>query len=76
MSEMFLGYTIPRSALEKTPFQNISFALTGRNLFFFYKNTMHIDPESGYSSGNTGNGFEHSSLPTTRSYGFNLNISF
>ncbi len=76
MREMVLGYTIPRSALEKTPFQNVSFALTGRNLFFFYKNTMHIDPESGYSSGNTGNGFEHSSLPTTRSYGFNLNISF
>ncbi len=76
MREMVLGYTLPASLLDNTPLQSVSLAFTGRNLFFLYKNTMHIDPESGYSSGNTGNGFEHSSLPSTRSYGFNLRVSF
>ena len=76
MREMVLGYNVPKDLLEKTPFQGVSVALTGRNLFFFYKNTIHIDPESGFSSGNTGNGFEHSSIPTTRSYGFNIKVSF
>jgi hypothetical protein len=35
-----------------------------------------IDPESGYSSGNTGGGFEHCAIPTTRSLGFNLKVNF
>ena len=36
----------------------------------------HIDPEAGYSSGNTGNGIEQSTLPSTRSIGFNLKVGF
>jgi hypothetical protein len=35
-----------------------------------------IDPESGYSSGNTGGGFEHSAIPTLRSFGFNIKVGF
>jgi len=41
-----------------------------------FKPADHIDPEAGYSSGNTGNGIEQSTLPSTRSIGFNLRVGF
>ena len=76
MREISLGYTIPRKLLEKTFINGLTVSLVGRNLFFFY-NAMHdIDPESGYSSGNTGGGFEHCAIPTTRSLGINLKADF
>ncbi len=68
MREMVLGYTIPSKWL------NVS--LFGRNLFFFYKAIDHVDPESGYSSGNTGSAIEHMSLPSTSSYGLSLKFNF
>jgi len=76
MREASLGYSLPKKVLSKTPFTDIQLSLVGRNLFFFYNAMNDIDPESGYSSGNTGGGFEHSAIPTTRSIGFNLKVNF
>jgi hypothetical protein len=74
--EAFLSYTFPNNIVSKLKMTNLTLAVTGRNLFFFYKPADHIDPEAGYSSGNTGNGLEQTSLPSTRSVGFNLRFSF
>ncbi|MEH6681097.1 MAG: SusC/RagA family TonB-linked outer membrane protein [Sediminicola sp.] len=70
-----VGYNFPSSILDKTPFKSASLSLVGRNLLILYKTTDNIDPESNYSSGN-GQGLENFGLPTTRSYGFDLNVKF
>ena len=46
------------------------------NLLFLYNAAGDIDPEATYSSGPTSTAFEHSSLPSTRSYGINLKLNF
>lgn len=73
--EFSVGYTIPRKALSKTPFQAIKLSLVGRNLFMIYSKTKGFDPEAGFTSSNA-QGIEFGSMPTLRSYGFNLNVSF
>jgi TonB-linked SusC/RagA family outer membrane protein len=76
MREVVLGYSLPKEILSKTPLSDVQLSFVGRNLFFFYNAMDDIDPESGYSSGNTGGGFEHCSIPTTRSVGFNIKVNF
>ncbi len=76
LREARLSYTFPTELISKIKLTNMTLALTGRNLYFFYKPAEHIDPEAGYSSGNTGNGIEQSSMPSARSIGFNLRLGF
>ncbi len=76
MREASLSYSFPRAWVSKLKMTNLTLTATGRNLFFFYRPADHIDPEAGYSSGNTGNGIEQSTLPSTRSIGFNLRVNF
>jgi TonB-linked SusC/RagA family outer membrane protein len=76
LRELILAWDMPGRILSHTPLTSVQLSLVGRNLFFFY-NAMHdVDPESGYSSGNTGGGFEHCSIPTLRSIGFNIKVGF
>jgi hypothetical protein len=44
-------------------------------LFIIYKNVPNIDPDSNYNNG-SGMGLEYGSLPSRRSYGFNVNVKF
>jgi TonB-linked SusC/RagA family outer membrane protein len=75
MREINLSYRLPQTLLGKTPFSNISLSLVGRNLFYFSRNTDGFAPEAAsFNAGNTGLGFESSSLPFTRQIGFNLNL--
>jgi TonB-linked SusC/RagA family outer membrane protein len=76
LRELVLAYTIPGKILSGTPLNDVQISLVGRNLFFFYNAMKDVDPESGYSSGNTGGGFEHCAIPTLRSLGFNVRIGF
>ena len=76
LREVVLGARLPAKWLRKMPIDNVNISFVGRNLFFFYKAMDHFDPETGFSSGNTGNGIEHLSLPSTSSYGINLKINF
>lgn len=76
LREVALTYDFPAKMLRNTFIQSASLSAIGRNLFFFYNAAGDIDPESSYSSGPAGTAFEHSSLPSTRSYGLNLKINF
>jgi len=76
LREVMLSYNFNKRMLARTPFKNISIALTGRNLFFLYRASKDTDPESGFNSGNIGNGFENHALPTTRSLGGSLRFEF
>ncbi len=74
--EAFLSYSFPYKLVSRWKLTSLDLSITGRNLYFFYRPADHIDPEAGYSSGNTGNGIEQSTLPSTRSIGFNLKLGF
>ncbi len=76
MRQMTLGYRLPSSFISKTPFQSVKVSIVGRNLFYISRNVDNIDPESTYSSRNDSQGFEYGTIPTTRSWGFNLNVRF
>lgn len=75
LREASIGYTFPRSILRKTPLQGVKLSLVGRNLWMIYSKTKGFDPEAGYSTGNA-QGLEFGSMPTLRSIGFNVNVSF
>jgi hypothetical protein len=73
LREVTLGYTLPNSVLENSPFKNITLSLVGRNLAILYKEIPHLDPESTLSSNNI-QGIEGAQLPSIRSWGFNLSF--
>ncbi len=70
-----LGYMLPTSFLNGTPFQSANISLVGRNLLLIYNAATNIDPESNYNNSNA-QGLENFGLPSTRSYGVNLNLNF
>lgn len=70
-----LGYSLPNSLLQRTPFEALTLSFVARNLFFLYKKAQNIDPEASYNSGNA-QGLENFGLPTVRSYGLNLSVKF
>lgn len=76
MREASLGYSLPKKFISKLRLTDVRVSLYGRNLFFLYNAMNDVDPESGYSSGNTGGGLEHNAIPSTRSIGFNLKVNF
>ncbi len=71
-----LSYTLPQSLVENTPFQNVTLSLVGRNLFYLFKDVPNVDPEAAYNTGNGGQGLEYATIPTSRSFGLNLNLRF
>jgi hypothetical protein len=62
--------------LDKTPFQSVSISFVGRNLAILFKDIDNVDPESNYSANAGAQGLEYFGFPSTRSYGFNLNLTF
>jgi TonB-linked SusC/RagA family outer membrane protein len=67
-----LGYTLQ---LKNSPIRSFRLSLEGRNLFFLYNKAKILDPN--LSSGNTNvQGVEGFGLPSTRSFGMNLRLTF
>jgi hypothetical protein len=73
LAEFALGYNFNLS--ETFFFNQIKASLVGNNLFFFYKDAPH-DPNQSLSTGNALQGVDVLGLPSTRSIGFNINLSF
>lgn len=80
LREISLGYSIPKSALSKTPFGAVTISVTGRNLWFSAPNVLdglNLDPEVlGEPASSNVQGFEYGAAPTTRRYGVNLTLTF
>ncbi len=76
LRELTLTYSLPKSILGNSVVKGLSVGLVGRNLFFISKDIENFDPESSYSTSNYAQGMLWYNLPTTRSFGFNLNVSF
>ncbi|NSL90087.1 SusC/RagA family TonB-linked outer membrane protein [Chitinophaga sp. Mgbs1] len=75
LREVKLGYSLPQSWVHRLKLQSVNVALVARNLGYLQKHVPNIDPETAFNTGN-GQGLETLQIPTTRSIGFNLNVSF
>ena len=75
LRELSLGYTLPKSIYSGAKINTIYISAFARNLLTFNKDLPNVDPESMYTSGN-GQGFEYGSLPSRKSYGFNIKVTF
>jgi len=71
--EITFGYTFPEKMMGKVV-KSLSVSFVARNPFIIWKNIPNIDPDSGYNT--SGLGLEYGSLPSRRSYGFNVNVKF
>lgn len=72
--EITLSYDVPKKYLKKIV-NNLTLSFVARNPFIVYKNIPNIDPDSNYNN-STGMGLEYGSLPSRKSYGFNINVKF
>jgi hypothetical protein len=82
--ELTLGYDLP---LTSTFFKSARVNLVGRNLFWLYrgksildipgigKRKLELDPDMALSNNNF-QGISYGTLPSTRSYGVNLQFTF
>ncbi len=76
LRELSLTYTLPKKLFENNFLGSVSVGFIARNLGFLYKEIENFDPISSYSTSNYAQGILYFTLPTTRSYGFNVNIKF
>jgi TonB-linked SusC/RagA family outer membrane protein len=76
LREVKIGYAIPKKWLKRSPVKDISILLVGRNLALWTQ-VPHVDPDTSAMSGDSVvPGSENMSLPSSRSFGFNLNFKF
>ncbi len=71
LREVVLTFNVPQAYLNKTLIKQASISFVGRNLLYFAERS-DIDIEQ-YANTSGSSGLQ---TPTTRRYGFNLNISF
>ncbi len=74
LRELALSYNFPKSIFGSV-IKGASLSLIGRNLFFLYKDAPY-DPDAVMSTGNDLQGVDVFGMPTTRSFGFNIKLSF
>lgn len=79
LREVALGFDLPKSLLQKTPFGNVSISLTGRNLWYKAPNFpkgSNYDPEANSFGASNVQGIEYTTVPSVKRYGFNLRVTF
>lgn len=77
LREVTLSYVLPQKWFNKTPFGNVSVGLFGNNLLLFTpKSNKYTDPEMNASGNGNAQGFEFTSIPSQRNFGFNIKVNF
>lgn len=71
-----LTYDLPLRLLSKTPIQRAKVGVSCNNVWMIKSHVRGIDPESVYATNTNATGFENAGLPTTRTFLFNLSLSF
>ena len=75
LRELVLTYNLPKSLMSRTPLYGVSISFVGSNLWIIKKNLPHSDPEANMGAGNI-QGWQSGVLPTTRNFGFSINLQF
>jgi hypothetical protein len=78
LREVILSYTFSPSLLSRTPFAGITISAIGRNLLYLQDHTMDlgISPESSPNTSAGYAGMEMFTIPSTRTWGFNVKVNF
>lgn len=76
LREASISYRLPKGILASTFLEDVTLSLVGRNLWIISKNIPYVDPEAGVGGGLRSRGNSIGILPTTRDFGFNVNIKF
>lgn len=79
LREISLGYSLPRTILERTPFGRVTISLSGRNLWFNAPNFpegSNYDPEVSTMGAGNSQGIDLGGALAARRYGVNLSVTF
>lgn len=77
LRQVTLGYTLPDKLLNNLPLiRTVQISLVGRNLWTLLRRSDNIDPEAGFATVIKYAGIEGTGVPSTRTYGVNVNIKF
>lgn len=77
LREVSLTYDLPRTLTDKSPFGRAQIGISGRNLLLFTpESNEFVDPEANIFGTSNSQGREFNTIPSTRSYGVNLTVSF
>ncbi len=75
MRDISLSYALPPTTCKKIGVAAVSFAFTARNLFLI-TNYTGIDPETSLGGATNAFGRDYFNNPNTKSYGFNVSVTF
>lgn len=73
--QLSIGYSLPNSLMDNIFLQSVNVSFIATNLFYIMRSIDNIDPESAYNAGNA-QGLEYFGVPSTKSFGFSLNVKF
>ncbi len=79
LREVSLTYKLSEKSLEKTPFGNVTFSISGQNLYvrtFNIPQAFNIDPEALSTGVGNGQGLEFQTGPTNKRYSFSVKATF
>ena len=77
LREVALSYSLPSKYLEDKFFTGIRFGVEARNLWIIQDHVPHIDPEVNFfGTGGPGATVEFASVPSVKSVGFNVRLTF
>ena len=78
LRQVVLGWDLPKAWLAKTFLTGVRLSVFGNNLLMWTpSNNTFVDPEvSSFGNDLTGNFGEYSSNPSSRKFGFNVNVKF
>ena len=79
LREASLTYSLTEKMLDRTPFGNVSFSLSGQNLYvkaFNIPDAFNIDPEALSTGTGNGQGLEFQTGPTSKRYSFSVKATF
>lgn len=71
-----LNYNLPSSWINGLALQRAQIGVSANNVWMIDSHMNGIDPESVYATGTNAVGFENAASPTSRSYFFNVSLSF
>ncbi len=71
-----LGYSLPKSVLDKTAFNGVKFSIIGNNLWLKTDYSGHDPETSGFGASSNAQGYDILSAPSTKGYSFNVKLNF
>ena len=75
LRDLSLSYSFGKDLLDGTPLGSLNLGFSGRNLWL-WTNYEGIDPETSLTGANNAQGMDYFNMPNTRSYIFNLGVTF